>query len=56
MFVFAAQNTDYWSDFLAGRDYPAELTEDETLALEGARKHVEDIVVEVLHEAGTKLR
>ncbi len=52
VFAFALQNADYWTEFLSGGDFPAELTDDEMRALAAARAHVEDEVVELLHACG----
>ncbi len=52
VFAFAAQHADYWKDLLSGEDYPAELTDDERRALDAAGKHVEELVVELLHACG----
>jgi hypothetical protein len=52
VFAFAAQNADYWTEFLSGADYPEELTEDEIRALTAAREHVDSLVVEILHATG----
>jgi hypothetical protein len=53
--AFSVQNADYWTDLLSGGSYPSELTEAETRALEAARGHIEAVVVELLHAAGSKL-
>jgi hypothetical protein len=53
IFAFAAQNADYWTEFLSGGDYPNELTEEETRGLAAAREHVDSLVVEILHATGT---
>lgn len=55
VFAFAAQNADYWAEFLSGGDYPNELTEEEMRGLAAARAHVEGKVVELLHECGAQL-
>jgi len=53
VFAFATKNADYWTELLSGaNDYPQELTEDEVAACESAREHIEDVVVDLLHEAG----
>jgi hypothetical protein len=54
VFAFAAQNADYWTEFLSGGDYPNELTEEETRALTAAREHVDSLVVEILHATGAQ--
>lgn len=54
IFEFAATNTDYWTEFLSGGDYPNELTEEETQALTAARQHVDELIVEILHATGEK--
>lgn len=55
VFAFAAQNADYWAEFLSGSDYPNELTEEEMRGLTAARAHVEEKVVELLHACGEQL-
>lgn len=55
VFAFAAQNADYWTEFLSGGDYPSELTEDEARGLTAARAHIDALVVELLHETGAQL-
>jgi hypothetical protein len=55
VFAFAAQNADYWTEFLSGGDYPSELTEDEARGLTAARVHIDALVVELLHETGVQL-
>lgn len=52
VFAFAAEHADYWKDLLSGEEYPAELTDDERRALDAAGKHVEELVVELLHACG----
>jgi hypothetical protein len=54
VFAFAAQNADYWTEFLSGGDYPNELTDEEIRALTAAREHVDSLVVEILHATGAK--
>ena len=54
VFAFAAQNADYWTEFLSGGDYPNELTEEEIRALTAAREHVDSLAVEILHATGTR--
>jgi hypothetical protein len=55
VFAFAAQNADYWAEFLSGGDYPQELLDEEVRGLTAARSHIDSLVVELLHEAGAKL-
>ncbi|WP_437611913.1 hypothetical protein WMF20_07495 [Sorangium sp. So ce834] len=55
VFAFAAQNADYWTEFLSGGDYPNELTDDEARGLTAARAHIDVLVVELLHETGAQL-
>ena len=55
VFAFAAQNADYWTEFMSGGDYPSELTEEEARGLTAARAHIDALVVELLHETGARL-
>lgn len=52
VFAFAVKHPDYWKDLFFGESYPPELTDDEAKALEGAREHIEALVVELLHDTG----
>lgn len=52
---FAAENADYWSEFLSGADYSSVLSVDEMKGLEAARLHVEEGIYDLLFAAGAKL-
>ncbi len=52
---FVFQHPDYWTELLAGSNYPDGLTDAEREALDAARDHVEQQVTELLHRCGDLL-
>lgn len=55
VFEFATRHPDYWAEFLTADAYGSELTDEEVIALNAARKHIEEGIFELLRCCGKQL-